>query len=181
MIKDYVIALDISSVSTGYAVFSKNANAIVEFGLISTKSSDCMGERLQSFEKSITSLLKKYPPEAVVVEEIFKGPNIKTFKTLSFFHGVAVKCVYSLTKKSPYMGMVSSIRKKMHAFFGKKMTGKEQVFSAFISLFGLDWTFNKYNDITDAFALLFFFLLSEEVINVELGLSVKVCNNEKPL
>jgi len=144
-----VLGLDASSVRTGCC--------IVEDGYLDFKSLDTidpppkllMGKKLLFFEKAIKKLLKKHRPDAVVIENIFRGPNIITFKTLSMFRGVAYKCVQEVLNLEPESIMPTEARKAVGC--GPK---KEDAFEWITKKYDFrDFTFNKHNDICDSIIL----------------------------
>ena len=79
-----IIALDESTVSTGYAVF-KNNN-LIECGAIVQKSKNVL-ERVDNIMKEINNLISKYQPNDMVIENIqitMSAPTAKALMGLQF-------------------------------------------------------------------------------------------------
>ena len=143
-----ILGLDISSTSTGYCVF--NNGRLVKSSLDVIKpEGKTHGEKLCSFAKEVTKLLHKHKPDKVVIEDIFRGPNVNTFKVLAMFRGV---CYYILFKELgiiPICIMPTSARKLVKA----KGVTKEDGFEFAIKKYNLKYSFDEHNDITDAIVL----------------------------
>ena len=151
-----VIALDISSRSTGIAIFnSTDGSPSFEIELIVISDKLTMGARLQTFEKELKRILKANAPVSIIIEEVYRGPNIKTFKTLSYFHGMALKVIWDTLKYAPDYISVSECRSNLSKRFGIKpgLKTKEDVFEFLNREYNLGYTFTKDNDRTDALAL----------------------------
>jgi Holliday junction resolvasome RuvABC endonuclease subunit len=117
--------------------------------MIKIKAKNLYGERLIQLEKGIKKILKKYKPDCVVIEDIFKGRNANTFKILSLFRGVAIKIIYEFIKQDPLSIMASRARSAL----GIK-NHKEDAFAFIVAKYPtLGLTFNKENDIADAIVL----------------------------
>jgi len=143
-----LLSLDISAASTGYAVKFQNK---LEFGLIKTTNKSTEGERLVLFRNELINILSKYRPTHIVMEDIFGGRNMKTLKLLAKFSGVAQECNKAFTGIDTEIMHTSTVR----AYF--KVKTKREIFDEVISLLGWEdkeWSFNKYNDITDAISQL---------------------------
>jgi Holliday junction resolvasome RuvABC endonuclease subunit len=133
-----VIALDISSRSTGVAIFnSTDGSPSFEIELIVISDKLTMGARLQTFEKELKRVLKANTPVSIIIEEVYRGPNIKTFKTLSYFHGMALKVIWDVMKYAPDYISVSECRSNLSKRFGVKpgLKTKEDVINACNELF----------------------------------------------
>ena len=71
-----ILGLDVSSISTGYCIFSNGRLTKSTCGLIQPNPKKSYGERLYTFEVELKKILKKYKPDEVIIEDIFKGRNI---------------------------------------------------------------------------------------------------------
>ena len=99
----------------------------------------------------------------VVVEDIFKGPNAKTFKTLAMFRGIAFKTVFEKLQKEPRSIMPTEARKLVGAGGVKKEDG----FAFATQKYNLkDYKFETHNDITDSIVLA---LAGYEIYKAELN------------
>lgn len=143
-----ILSFDISSVKTGYCLFNKGRLIKSSLGLITTKSKDCLGKRLADFRKEMICVIRKYKPNIIVCEEIFKGRNINTFKILACFRGVAIQTIYEEIGKDPVSIMAAEARSTIG--IGKS---KEEAFDAVIDKYSLELDFEQDNDLADAIVL----------------------------
>lgn len=146
-----ILALDVSSSSTGYSVIKggrwrKESENL--YGVIKTKSKDTLGERLSQFRQEIVDILKLVKPTHVIIEDVFCGRNVKTLKLLARFNGVAVESVRTICKVEPVIVMPSTVRAFLKC--GRK---KEECFAYIVNRYSLDWKFSKMNDVADSIAL----------------------------
>jgi len=144
-----ILGLDISISSTGYCIINNGKLLRKSCGLIQPNPKETYGHRLLFLENNIKDVIKKNKPDEVIIEDIFKGRNAKTFKILSMARGVAIKAIYQETGKDPISIMASETRK----LIGIKNT-KEDAFNFIVKKYKLnDYEFDTHNDITDAMAL----------------------------
>jgi Holliday junction resolvasome RuvABC endonuclease subunit len=145
-----ILGLDISSTCTGVSVIN---DGYLDFNALDTiEPSDkfSLGQKLLFFEKAVKKLLKKYRPDCVVFEDIFKGPNAKTFKLLAMFRGVAFKAIFEVLKFDPKSIMPTEARKLVGASGVKKEDG----FAFVVKKYNLtNYKFEEHNDIADAIVL----------------------------
>lgn len=145
-----ILGLDISSVSTGYCIINNGRLLKNAIGTITLNSKLEMGDKLLQFENKVKELIKKYKPNYIIIEDIFRGPNIKTFKTLAMFRGVCFKVVFEETGKNPVSMMPTEARKVV----GTTGTKKEDAFDFIIKKYSLaSYEFCTHNDVTDAIIL----------------------------
>lgn len=144
-----ILAFDISSRSTGYSVFKRDRLLKKSCGIIKLNPKHSHGKRLQHFEQSIKEIIRYHNPDEIIIEDIFKGRNIATFKILSLFRGVAIKAIYDELEKDPTSVMASEARK----IVGVK-NDKEEAYKFVVEKYNLfDYKFNSHNDITDSIVL----------------------------
>jgi Holliday junction resolvasome RuvABC endonuclease subunit len=142
-----VLALDISSASTGVCVYSDGKIAYNEALRLKQKSH---AERLLVFEVAVKAIIAKYRPDIIAIEDCWQGSNRKTFKVLALYHGVAYKICYETTRKDPFIIMPSEVRK----ILGGRAGIKKLTYDFIVDLFSLHgYTFEKNNDQTDAIAV----------------------------
>jgi Holliday junction resolvasome RuvABC endonuclease subunit len=135
----------VSAASTGWA-FSVKDN-LKSYGTIETNPKDGRAKRLQDFKNELRSLLAKYKPSFVVIENGYAGRNVKTLKVLCEFAGVAKMCCMDMLDVEPFVMNVNTPR----AHF--KAKNKQEVFEIIVDLYDLDgFEFKTHNDITDACA-----------------------------
>jgi Holliday junction resolvasome RuvABC endonuclease subunit len=141
-----ILALDISTKSTGWFIDQENC------GMIKIKEDLEFPDKLVLFRKELLSLLVKYKPKVVVIEDVHYRTgfsSIHTVKALAKFGGVASEV--SASKKAKVILLTATSARKALGLEGK--ITKEDVFNYFNSTFSLDWNFKEHNDITDAWAL----------------------------
>lgn len=143
-----IMGLDVSSISTGYCIFNKGKLIKSSCGIIKTNPRKSYGNRLQSFEIDVKELIQKHKPDIIIVEDIYKGRNIKTFKSLAMFRGVVIKAIYDEINKDPISLSASVVRS-----FLKIKNKKEIAFDFIVSKYKLDYNFKDHNDIVDSIVL----------------------------
>jgi len=139
-----ILSLDVSSVSTGWAVFS--GSKLNHIGKIVISSKYSLQEKLYMFRNELNSLLILHNPDYVVVEETYLK-NVKTLKVLmQFISVVNIECFDTL-KKEPVFVSPNTVRSN----FGLKT--KSDVFKAVKSKYKVklkNYDYDSGNDITDA-------------------------------
>ena len=145
-----ILALDVSSSSTGYAIMKRGrwTDSKNSFGFVKTESSMTLGTRLVSFRNQIEEIIDSVNPTHIIIEDVFNGRNVKTMKLLARFNGVAVELSKRKLGNDPTVVLTSSVRS-----FLKCGRSKEEAFNYICDRYNLDWKFTKYNDITDAICL----------------------------
>jgi Holliday junction resolvasome RuvABC endonuclease subunit len=145
-----ILALDVSSSSTGYAVLRSGRwnKSTKSFGTIATSSKLTMPKRLVDFRNQLNALIKDVKPDIIIIEDVFSGRNVSTMKLLARFNGVAVELSRRLLKKDPIIALTAEVR----AFLGCGRK-KEEAFEYICNRYNLDWEFKKMNDVADALCL----------------------------
>jgi len=146
-----ILALDVSSRSTGYAVLRNGRwnKSKASYGHIKFKSKkDSVARRLVMLRDALHELVEKVKPTDIVIEDVFSGRNVNTMKVLARFNGVAIEVARRLLGKDPLLAMAAEVRAGLEC--GRK---KEEAFGYICSRYKLDWSFNAMNDVTDALAL----------------------------
>lgn len=145
-----ILGLDVSSANTGYCIINNGRLLKSSVGTISPDSKKPYGERLKYFAEKLTYLLKEHKPDKVIMEDIFRGPNIKTFKTLAMFRGVCFLIVFEEIGKDPICVMPTEARKLV----GTQGVSKEDGFNFVVEKYGFSsYAFDTHNDICDAIIL----------------------------
>lgn len=80
-----ILALDVSTTSTGYALYV--GNKITKYGYIKPNSKDWL-VRVRKMADKVAELDKKYSIDTVVIEDTFFLKNIKTVKKLCLAQGI---------------------------------------------------------------------------------------------
>src|SRR6188508_2321984 len=106
-----ILALDVSSSSTGYAVIRNGRWRFSgsSCGTISTPSKLSISERLVLFRDEIEALIKKVKPDLIVIEDVFSSRNISVMKLLARFNGVAIEISRRKLKKNPLIALTSQV------------------------------------------------------------------------
>jgi len=143
-----ILAFDVSSAYTGIALINNGKISIKHCGLIAPCKSKSHGERLVHFQEEVRKLIQFHKPDYTVIEDIFKGRNMNTFKLLSMFRGIALKTIYEETKKDPINMLAVTARSELG--IGIK---KEQAFEAIVTKYNLTFDFEEDNDTVDAIVL----------------------------
>lgn len=85
----------------GFGIVDKTDNnliKVVDYGVITTSKSMAFPDRLNQIYSCITTLIKKYKPDAVAIEELFFNKNVSTAINVSHARGVAVLASIQATK-----------------------------------------------------------------------------------
>lgn len=144
-----LLSLDLSLNSTGYAIFNDNILVKSKVGIIAPPKKLLKAQKLSMIMDSITQIIELNDIEAVVIEDIFKGPSVKVFKILSMVHGIAILATFNAIQKEPVQINASRARKQV----GCGRT-KQNAFDYVVAKYGfVDFDFKKDNDRTDAIIL----------------------------
>lgn len=148
--KKVILALDVSSSSTGYAVLRSGRwnKSSASYGLIKPPTGIPLGQKLVFVRDEIQKLLRKVKPNVVVIEDVFSGRNVSTMKLLARFNGVVIEVSRRYLKDEPVIALTTKVRAFLEC--GRK---KEEAFRYICKRYNLDWSFNKMNDVTDALCL----------------------------
>lgn len=80
-----ILALDVSTTSTGYAIYV--GNKLTKYGHVKPTCKDWL-VRLRKMSDKVTELDKEYNIDTVVIEDTFFLKNIKTVKKLCLAQGI---------------------------------------------------------------------------------------------
>lgn len=144
-----ILALDISTKSTGWFISKRSCGKIVPDGKLSFE------EKLVFFRDQLDTLLLKYKPDLVVIEDAYYRPrfgNIHTLKTLVKFAGVAIELC---ARRKIRVEIITATTARKNCC-GKQESSfkKREVFEYFVNKYNLtNWTYEEHNDISDAMAL----------------------------
>ena len=131
-----IIGFDPGLTNTGYAVLTKKKNEIqlLECGLISPKKSKIISERLYTIFFESNSLLEKFKPDHVSVENVFFGKNIQSAIKL----GQAKSAVMLAAEHNKIKSTDFSPREIKQSIVGNGSASKEQVAFMVKKIFKLD-------------------------------------------
>ena len=87
-----ILGVDPGLVNTGFGIVSFNGNNIelVDFGIISPNKDASLSLRLNTIYKDMSSIISRYKPDCLSVEEIFYSTNIKTTMKLGQARGAVL-------------------------------------------------------------------------------------------
>ncbi len=89
-----VLGIDPGLVQTGYGLIKVNSkkNEVIDFGTISPNSKDKLAIRLLAINNDLLSIINKYKPTIMAIEEVFYGKNVKSALLLGHARGVSMTC-----------------------------------------------------------------------------------------
>lgn len=75
-----ILGIDPGLAETGWGIIQKSKNGweVLGYGSIKTKSEMPPAERLSKIHRETSTLIEKFRPDVVAVEELFFGANVKT-------------------------------------------------------------------------------------------------------
>jgi Holliday junction resolvasome RuvABC endonuclease subunit len=116
-----LLALDISSSKTGYAVYDRLSNTWVDVGLFDYKKEDFL---YAQFARDIKALIEQHNISDIVAEDCFAGVNPQTFRVLARLQGVLIamceaECI------SYKLKMPSTWRKQAGVLYNCKLNFKK--------------------------------------------------------
>ena len=145
-----ILGIDPGLVKTGYGlieIINNNYN-IVDFGIIKPNNKDNLSQRLFTIYEDVLSIMDKYSPNILSIEEVFFGKNVKSALLLGHARGVPMLCASS--KSMPVFEY--SARKIKQSVTGNGNADKSQVKYMIMKEFNLK-TFNFPDDASDALAV----------------------------
>jgi len=145
-----VLGLDLSTVSTGWAIVDENIK-LVDKGIIDFVSKTPHKERMVILSELIQEVLDKNDIGMVVIEDTYVAKNVATTKLLNKYSGVAIYTVYKKCPDTCDIAVLSpqTIR-SAHFPKSKKQQTKEYMYHYIVNKFSLPP--ETVNDLTDAIA-----------------------------
>jgi len=84
-----ILGIDPGTAATGYGLIKKNGELkLIDYGCIKTSTSLTTTERLKELNNQLNSVIRRYKPDMVAVEDIFFFKNLKTVIKVSQARGV---------------------------------------------------------------------------------------------
>ena len=144
-----IIALDPGIARTGYAVMVKNDNEIdpLQYGCITTKSTELLEVRLLQIYGALLQIVKKHKPTKMILEKVFFNNNQKTAITVGQAQGAMLLVA---AKAKLQVEFVTPLQIKS-ALTGYGMATKDQVQKMVTTLLNLK-EIPKPDDTADALA-----------------------------
>lgn len=89
-----ILGIDPGYATIGYGVIDKLSNGLstIDYGVIETPKNESIPVRLAILNDALTSIIAKYKPDAVSVEELFFNTNITTGIKVAQARGVILLC-----------------------------------------------------------------------------------------
>lgn len=87
-----ILGIDPGLGRTGYAILEQDKKDIrlIECGCITTKAGADEAQRLLEIKEDLTSIIKKFKPEAAAVEKLFFQTNVTTAMSVGQARGIAL-------------------------------------------------------------------------------------------
>ena len=85
-----VLGIDPGTAVTGYGAVNRRPEgglALLECGVIRTAATDPLPHRIQQIFEGIQDIIDRLQPEAMAVEDVFQGKNVKSALTLGHARG----------------------------------------------------------------------------------------------
>jgi len=85
-----VLGIDPGTAVTGYGVVARRPDGsvgLLECGVIRTAASEPLPDRIREIFLGIQEIIERFGPEAVSVENVFQGKNVKSALTLGHARG----------------------------------------------------------------------------------------------
>ncbi len=144
-----ILGIDPGSVITGYGLIEATKGKVVHLdnGGIFTSSKEPFSERLCHIHEQIESLLEKFSPDAVAIENIFIAKNVSSTLKLGHARGAAI---VAIAKAKIPLFEYSALQVKQ-AITGYGHASKEQIQKMIQSLLKLPET--AFKDASDALAV----------------------------
>jgi crossover junction endodeoxyribonuclease RuvC len=147
-----ILGIDPGTAIVGFGLIEKEAKnqklKLIEYGCIKTSAKFSTAERLEVIHKELSSLLKKYKPDIVAVEDIFFFKNLKTAIKVSQARGVIL---FTIAEKKIAVAEFTPLQiKQAVACYGR--AEKSQVQKMVKTLLGLN-EIPKPDDAADALAV----------------------------
>ncbi len=85
-----ILGIDPGIADTGYGIIEKKGGKFIfiECGTIKTSAKQELPQRLENLYKDLITIIKKYKPNQIGIEELFFAKNAKTAITVSHARGV---------------------------------------------------------------------------------------------
>lgn len=144
-----MISLDPGIARTGFAILVKQDDQVtaLEYGCVTTKATQKLGERLRQLHKQLTKIIKKHRPDTMILEKVFFNHNQTTAITVGQAQGVML---LAAAEANLQIEFVTPLQIKS-ALTGYGLADKQQVQRMVKTLLNLDQV-PKPDDTADALA-----------------------------
>ena len=98
-----ILGIDPGYATVGYGLVTWNGKSpeLLEYGAITTKPGIDISIRLCEIHEDLSSIIDKYKPDEIAIEELFFNTNVKTAIQVGQARGVLLQCCAS-NGKIPY-------------------------------------------------------------------------------
>jgi crossover junction endodeoxyribonuclease RuvC len=85
-----VLGIDPGIATTGYGIIEEENNKlkVIDYGCIITEKNKLFQDRLKEIYHGFISIIRKYRPDVIAIEEIFFAKNVKTAISVGHARGV---------------------------------------------------------------------------------------------
>ena len=145
-----ILGIDCGTEKTGYGFIDTDGRThyLVDAGVVRTRTSDPLSERLKTIATRLRALIEAQRPDILAVEEVFHAVNTKSALKLAHVRGavflIAAEAGLRVTEYSPLSIKMSVV--------GYGRAEKQQVEMMVRSLLRIDEQFESF-DATDALAV----------------------------
>jgi crossover junction endodeoxyribonuclease RuvC len=132
-----IVGIDPGTALLGFGVIDVDDDPVlVDFGVVETTAEDAMPLRLLSLYESLTTLLDRFRPEAVAIEQLFFARNVTTAITVGQARGIAL-----LTAAQANVDVFEySPSQVKHAISGYGKADKQQMQEMVRIMLGMEFT-----------------------------------------
>lgn len=145
-----ILGIDCGSRRTGFGVIESDGrkHRMVVAGAITLSDKDPLPQRLCKVHNELLDLMSKHPPDAVAVEDVFHGANVRSALKLAHVRGVALLLA---ARQGLPLGEYTPLEVKM-GVVGYGRADKGQVQMMVKSLLGISESVGSF-DASDALAV----------------------------
>jgi len=183
------LALDVSTVATGWAVFEDDK--LIDWGVINPNSELLEGSKAYFVSQTVAVVMEVYRPDEVTIEDTFFLKNVNTLKVLNRIAGQIQHAWFKFSGKEAVFYMAMTARKDFPGLKGN--SEKEEIVAAvnkqFFSRKKVENQLTDHN-VADAIVLGYHHSLSTvtnkkvapvEIVRVAKTVSTKKVVEEKPV
>jgi len=95
-----ILGIDPGYATVGFGIISYEGSKYkaIEYGVITTSKTDCLPVRLEKISQSLDTLMDKYKPDAIALEELFFQNNQKTAIFVAEARGATLLTLFKKSK-----------------------------------------------------------------------------------
>jgi Holliday junction resolvasome RuvABC endonuclease subunit len=126
-----------------------------KYGIITTKPTMSLGFKLTYIRNELIKLIKSTRADVVVIEETYSGKNALTNARLNNAKGIIMQTAFEVLGADP-ITVTATVARSCVGF----KNNKEEPYAFFQKKYNLPESFEKGNDITDAYTVGWWYILS---------------------